>query len=82
MPSLQVRELPDSIYRKLSELAHREHRSIAQQVVMLLAKSLDVDISPKTRRRQILSEIKAQAGELKEYKLTDPDKIIREERER
>ena len=82
MPSLQVRELPDSIYKKLSELAHKEHRSIAQQAVMLLARSLNVDISPKTRRKQILNEIKAQSGELKKYNLPDPVKIIREERER
>lgn len=82
MPSLQVRELPDSIYKKLSELAQKEHRSIAQQAIMLLAKSLKVDISPETRRKQILNEIKAQSGELKKYNLTDPVKIIREERER
>jgi plasmid stability protein len=82
MPSLQVRELPDPIYRKLSELAHKEHRSIVQQAVMLLAKSLDVEVSPKARRRQILDEIEAQSGELKKYSLKDPAEIIREERER
>ncbi|MGD2085056.1 MAG: hypothetical protein PVH61_02635 [Candidatus Aminicenantes bacterium] len=82
MPSLQVRELPDSIYRKLSELAHKEHRSIVQQAVMLLAKSLDVEISPGARRKQILDEIKAQSEELKKYSLKDPVQIIREERER
>jgi hypothetical protein len=82
MPSLQVRELPDSIYRKLSELAHKEHRSIVQQAVMLLAKSLDVDVSPEARRKKILDEIKAQSGELKKYTLKDPVQIIREERER
>jgi plasmid stability protein len=82
MPSLQVRELPDSIYKKLSELAHKEHRSIVQQAVMLLAKGLNVEESPKSRRRQILDEIKAQSDELKKYRLKDPGKIIREERER
>lgn len=82
MPSLQVRELPDSIYRKLSELAHKEHRSIVQQAVMLLAKSLDVEVTPGARRKQILDEIKAQSRELKKYSLKDPVQIIREERER
>ena len=82
MPSLQVRELPDPVYKKLSELAYKEHRSISQQAVMLLAKSLNVDISHKAGRRQILDEIKAQSGELKKYNLIDPVEIIREERER
>jgi hypothetical protein len=82
MPSLQLRELPDSIYKKLSELAHKEHRNISQQAVMLLAKSLNVDVSPQAKRRQILDEIKAQSEELRKYNLIDPVKIIREERER
>jgi hypothetical protein len=82
MPSLQVRELPSSIYKKLSELAQKEHRSIAQQVVTLLNKSLNIDISPETRRRQVVNEIKAQAEELKKYNLTDPLQLIREDRKR
>ena len=82
MPSLQVRELPDALYKKLSELAYKEHRSIVQQAVILLAKSLNVEVSPGVRRRQLLDEIKAQSGELKKYNLKDPAEIIREERER
>jgi hypothetical protein len=82
MPSLQVRELPDPIYRKLSELAYKEHRSISQQAVMLLAKSLNLDLSPQVRRKQILDEIKSQSEELKKYRLVDAAKIIREDRER
>lgn len=82
MPSLQLKELPDSIYLKLSELAQKEHRSISQQAVMLLAKSLHVDVSNQARRRKLLAEIKAQAGELRGYNLKDPVKLIREERER
>jgi len=82
MPSLQVRELPDPIYKKLSEMAKKEHRSIVQQAVMLLAKGLNIEGSRAARRRQILDEIKAQSDELKKYSLKDPAKIIREERER
>ena len=82
MPSLQVRKLPDPIYRKLSELAYKENRSISQQAVLLLAKSLNIDMSPQARRKQILDEIKSQSRELKKYRLADPAKIIREDRER
>lgn len=81
MPPLQVRELPDFIYRKLSQLARQEYRSIAQQAVILLAKSLDVDLSPELKRKQILNEIRAQSEELKKFSLKAPDIIIREERE-
>jgi len=82
MPYLQVSELPDSIYKKLFDLANKEHRSISQQAALLLAKSLDIDISPQARRKKILEEIKSQSGELKKYNLINPDKIIREEREK
>jgi plasmid stability protein len=40
MPSLQVRELPENIYRLLQENAAKEHRSLAQEAVVTLAKSL------------------------------------------
>ena len=38
--------------------------------------------SSRMRRKQVLMEIKKQAGELKKYNLPDPVKIIREEREK
>ena len=41
MPLLQVREYPEDIYRKISYIAKNENRTIAQQVVVLLEKSLE-----------------------------------------
>ena len=41
MPLLQVRECPEDIYRKISYIAKNENRTIAQQVVVLLEKSLE-----------------------------------------
>ena len=43
MPSLQVRNLPEYIYRKLVEKATSEHRSIAQQTIVLPKKGTDTD---------------------------------------
>jgi len=36
MPSLQVRELPEHIYKTLCREAEEQHRSIAQQAVRRL----------------------------------------------
>ena len=37
MASLQVRELPENIYSLLKRKAEAEHRSIAQEAIVLLA---------------------------------------------
>jgi plasmid stability protein len=40
MATLNIKNLPDSLYRKLKARAEREHRSIAQQVTHMLAEAL------------------------------------------
>ena len=59
MPSLQVRELPDNIYSLLQEKAKKEHRSLAQEAVVTLAKGLEVSLSLKNRRMELLKQITA-----------------------
>ena len=44
MAILNIKNLPDSLYRKLQARARREHRSVAQQVTVMLAEQLE---SPK-----------------------------------
>ncbi len=34
MPALQVRDFPDELYAEFKQLAEREHRSIAQQMIV------------------------------------------------
>ena len=81
MPTPQVRDVPEHIYRRLAELAERERRSLAQQTVAVLAKGLDVEVDPKARRRKVLEEAKQlQLGRGKS--LPDFVKLIREDRER
>ena len=58
MPSLQALELPDNIYHLLQERAKTEHRSLAQEAIILLAKGLCTTVSNKQRRDQLLSKIK------------------------
>jgi hypothetical protein len=81
MPTLQVRDVPEHIYRRLAELAENERRSLAQQAVAVLAKGLDVEVDPKARRRKVLDEAKRlDLGRGKS--LPDFVKLIREDRER
>ncbi len=41
MATLNVKNLPDALYRKLKARAKRERRSVAQEVTILLAQALD-----------------------------------------
>ena len=81
MPTLQVRDVPDHIYRRLADLAEKERRSLAQQTLVVLAKGLEIDIDPKARRRAALERAKRlNLGRGKS--LPDFVKMIREDRER
>jgi hypothetical protein len=81
MPLIQVRDVPEHIYRLLAEQAVRERRSLAQQAVAVLARGLHVEVDAKARRRALIESIRSnptdQAG-----KLSDPAKLIREDRRR
>lgn len=41
MATLNVKNMPDELYQRLKARAQREHRSVAQQVTVLLAAALD-----------------------------------------
>lgn len=41
MATLNVKNLPDGLYRKLKARAKRERRSVAQEVTVLLSQALD-----------------------------------------
>ena len=43
MPILNVKNVPDALYRKLRDRARRQHRSISQEVVHLLSQALDAE---------------------------------------
>jgi hypothetical protein len=82
MPSLQVRELPEHIYRSLCHEAEASHRSIAQQAVAALAKGLNLDLAPQMRRKALLSAIREGAVHQDTSSLPDPALLIREDRNR
>ena len=82
MATLQVRDLPDQIYEKLKKEAKLKHRSLAQQAIVTLAKGLEIHNNPKERRAVLLQNLVNEQQDIKNYKLSDPEKIIREDRER
>lgn len=41
MATLNVKNFPDPLYEKLREMAEREHRSVAQQVIHLLEQATE-----------------------------------------
>jgi len=81
MPLIQIRDVPDHLYRLLAEQAERERRSLAQQVVAVLARGLQVDLDAKARRKKVLDAIRA-SDQKRTGKLSDPARLIREDRRR
>jgi hypothetical protein len=81
MPIIQVRDVPDHIYRSLTQRAEQERRSLSQQVVAVLARGLNLELDPRARRRKILQEAQA-ADSSALTALSDPAKLIREDRKR
>jgi len=81
MPTLQVRDVPEHIYRRLADLAEKERRSLAQQAVAVLAKGLEVEVDPRARRRKVLEEAKRLDLGRGKF-LPDFVKMIREDRAR
>lgn len=79
MPTLQVRDVPEHIYRTLAEQAKRERRSLAQQAVATLAKGLQLQADPRERRQAALKRLRG-SGPVK-WAL-DPVALIRQDRGR
>ncbi len=83
MPSLQVRELPENIYRQLKQRSEANHRSLAQEAVVILAQGLNVAISAKDHRTKLLQKIK-EHSKVNDKPMPDIDVValIREDRDR
>lgn len=86
MPLLQVRDFPREIYELIKIKAEQEHRSIAQQTIVLIKNGLEKDssgtgINTREHRQKILEGIK-NIDIPKEAKNFDVVKSIREDRKR
>ena len=82
MPSLQVRDLPETLYKKLLTEAEKDHRSLGQQAVVILAKGLGVSENSKERRKNILRSFRDEPVHTLNKPLKNPATLIREDRDR
>jgi len=79
MALLQVRSFPDDIYDALNSLAQREHRSVAQQTIVLLRSVLGEQEQRKARRQELLCALLDEAPMISgDY--PSPAELIREDR--
>ena len=81
MPLLQVRDVPEHLYRLLVRQAEKERRSIPQQAIAVLAKGLQGEVDPKARRREALRKA-ATFNRKVGQRLSAPVLLIREDRDR
>ncbi len=81
MPLLQVRDCPEDIYKKISLWAKKQNRTIAQQVISILEKGLQLEQPNIERRKALLDKIKAREIS-KEVNTIDDVALIREDRNR
>ena len=81
MPLLQVRDIPEELYEKLTQTAKADKKTIAQEIIFLLRKALNFQVQRSTERNQLLEKIKR-------YKINNVEKfpaaaeLIIEDRER
>lgn len=80
MPTLQVRDLPEDVYIRLSAVAQEENRSLAQQTIVLLKESLGLHNNNKLRRKSVLTKIQEKG--YKDIDDINPVDLIREDRDR
>ena len=74
MAVLNIKNLPDSLYKKLQARAKRQHRSIAQEVTHLLSDALE---APKPLS---IFELKGLGKELWQRERVDASKHVQSER--
>lgn len=80
MPSLQVRNLPEDLYHQLNYLASKDHRSLAQETVVLLKESVEARMANQARRKRLLENYQGLGIDTSDF--PDPAKLIREDRNR
>lgn len=80
MPTLQVRDLPEDVYVQLNYLAAKEHRSMAQETIVMLKEGIASRLGNKERRKKLLET--ANVLDIDGVILPDAVDLIRKDRER
>lgn len=81
MPSLQIRELPEQLWRFLADRARRNRRSLAQQATIELERVAGTEM--RTRRREAVARLRARlAADGPRCTSFDPVQALRSDRDR
>src|SRR5262245_37629133 len=78
MPSLQIRDVPEDVYRALAQRAEREGRSLAQQALHELRRM--PELVARERRRAAIEALR-RTPDPRLAGAPDPVKLIREDRD-
>jgi plasmid stability protein len=81
MASLQIRDMPEDLYESLKLKAEKDHRSLAQQAIILLGEALKADGRNSSRRMEALKKIQSCKVVTKSKDISIIE-LIREDRER
>ena len=73
MATLNIKNVPDALYKKLQRRAKQQHRTVAQEVIQLLREIL---VEPK-----VLSILKLQGLGKKEWTMADAATHVQRERD-
>jgi plasmid stability protein len=81
MASLQIRDMPEDLYESLRLKAEKDHRSLAQQAIVLLSEALKVGGRDSDRRMHALAKIRLSKVATKSNDISIAD-LIQEDRHR
>lgn len=81
MPSLQIRDMPEDLYNSLKLKAEMDHRSLAQQAVILLSEALTARGRASFRRIEALRKMRLHKVQTKSKDISIID-MIHEDRRR
>jgi plasmid stability protein len=81
MASLQIRDMPEDLYKSLKLKAEMDHRSLAQQAIILLSEALNARGRDSIRRIEALRKIRSYKVQAKSKNLGIID-MIQEDRRR
>lgn len=80
MPNLQIRDLPEEVYRALSIDAQNEHRSLTQQAIVELREAQAA--RRQTRAREVLDSLRISDRHFAFERGATPEALIRQDRRR
>lgn len=81
MPTLQIRDLPQTLFDALQTSAETNRRSLTQEAIVLLEKAIENE-ERKARKMDAIKRMKELSSHFKGVSIDDVVSMIREDRDR